>query len=75
MKIEIHGYTDNIGDSEYNLKLSEQRAESVKNWFSKKGINSERIFIKGFGEVNPIGDNETEEGQIKNRRIEIIKLK
>ncbi|MFZ1289216.1 MAG: OmpA family protein [Melioribacteraceae bacterium] len=75
LKIEIRGYTDNIGDSNYNLKLSENRAEIVKNWFVKKGINLERIKTKGFGKENPIGDNDTLEGQEKNRRIEIIKIK
>jgi outer membrane protein OmpA-like peptidoglycan-associated protein len=75
LKIEIRGYTDNIGDSNYNLKLSENRAETVKDWFVKNGINLKRMDTKGLGEENPIGDNDTLEGQEKNRRIEIIKIK
>ncbi|MBK8947009.1 MAG: OmpA family protein [Ignavibacteriae bacterium] len=75
LKIEIRGYTDNIGESNYNLKLSQVRAEKVKNWFTENGIDSGRIITKGLGEENPIGDNNTFEGQELNRRIEIIKIK
>ncbi len=74
LKIEIRGYTDSIGDSNFNLTLSEKRAESVKNWLIEKGISPNRIFTKGFGESNPIGENDTAQGQEQNRRIEIIQL-
>ncbi|MBK7107210.1 MAG: OmpA family protein [Ignavibacteriae bacterium] len=75
LKIEIHGYTDNIGNPDFNQKLSENRAETVKNWFVKNGINFQRIATKGFGSLNPIGNNEIQGGREKNRRIEIIKVK
>ena len=68
--IEIFGYTDSSGSDEYNQKLSEQRAASVKAYLSSKGINSGRIYTKGMGEVDPIASNDTKDGMAKNRRVE-----
>lgn len=68
--IEIFGYTDSSGSDEYNQKLSEQRAASVKTYLSSKGINSGRIYTKGMGEVDPIASNDTKDGMAKNRRVE-----
>lgn len=68
--IQIFGYTDSSGSDEYNLKLSEQRAASVKTYLSGKGINGARINTKGMGEVDPIASNDTKEGMSKNRRVE-----
>ncbi len=70
--ISIIGYTDNIGTEEYNLKLSENSAKNVANYFISKGINENRINYYDLGESNPIADNRTEIGRIKNRRVEII---
>lgn len=75
LKVEIRGYTDNKGGKEFNQKLSEDRALAVKIWLVKKGIDALRITTKGFGEQNPISDNSTLQGRIKNRRIEIIEIK
>jgi len=75
MQIEIRGYTDNKGDKDFNQKLSEQRAQAVKIWFVKKGVDALKITAKGYGEQNPIADNSTLQGRIKNRRIEIIEIK
>ncbi len=69
--IEIHGHTDNIGSEKYNLKLSEQRANSVYEFLKKEGI-SNKMKIRGFGFKHPISDNSTEEGRRKNRRVEFI---
>ncbi len=69
--VEIQGHTDSIGSQEYNQPLSEQRAESVKNYFILKGVSMKRIFTRGFGKLAPIASNETEEGRAQNRRIEI----
>lgn len=68
--ITIFGYTDSKGADDYNLSLSQQRATSVKNYLTQKGLVSSRFTIKGMGEVEPIADNETEEGRSKNRRVE-----
>ena len=65
-------YTDSKGSDEFNLKLSEQRAQSVYSYLNSKGIITSRLNIQGLGEANPIGDNETEEGRAHNRRVEFI---
>ncbi len=71
MKIEIGGHTDNTGTSEDNLNLSQHRAESVLEFIKAKGISSERLLAKGYGETVPIASNETEDGRSKNRRTSI----
>ncbi len=71
IKIEISGHTDNTGTEEHNLKLSGARAKSVADYLIGKGINNERIKIKGYGSSQPIVENKTEEGRAKNRRVEI----
>ncbi|WP_052123169.1 OmpA family protein [Flavobacterium beibuense] len=68
--IQIFGYTDSSGSDEYNLKLSEQRAASVKTYLVGKGISGERINTVGRGEADPIASNDTKEGMSKNRRVE-----
>ncbi|WP_330441937.1 OmpA family protein [Flavobacterium sp. C4GT6] len=68
--IEIFGYTDSSGSDEYNLKLSEQRAASVKTYLVSKGISGARINTVGRGEADPIASNDTKEGMSKNRRVE-----
>lgn len=74
LKIEVRGYTDNTGSSEYNIELSQKRADAVRLWLVKRGIDAMRIKAIGLGESNPIADNKTEEGKILNRRIEIIEF-
>lgn len=70
MKIEIQGHTDNVGSQESNLKLSEKRAETVRDFLINNGIKKERLSVKGFGESKPVADNNTSEGRSVNRRIE-----
>ena len=74
LKIEIQGHTDNVGEDSYNLKLSQDRAQSVLNWLGEKGIDQDRLSAKGFGETKAIASNENEEGRAKNRRTEILIL-
>lgn len=71
IKIEIGGYTDNIGKPADNLLLSNNRAKAVINYFLYKGIPANRLTSKGFGETNPIAENKTEAGRAKNRRTEL----
>lgn len=71
LKVEIDGFTDNVGTPEFNLELSKKRAESVVQYLIKEGIAPDRLFFRGFGEGNPIGDNNTEDGRNLNRRTEI----
>ena len=69
VKIRIGGYTDNVGDKAMNLKLSEDRATNVMAELVKLGVDKTRMDAKGYGEEHPVGDNTTEEGRAKNRRI------
>jgi outer membrane protein OmpA-like peptidoglycan-associated protein len=68
--IQIYGYTDSTGSAEYNLKLSEQRAASVRTYLTGKGINTSRFMTTGMGIADPIATNDTPEGRSKNRRVE-----
>lgn len=69
--ILIEGHTDNTGRAEYNMQLSEKRANSVANFFSQNGISSNRFTTKWYGEEQPKYDNNTVDGRSKNRRVEI----
>lgn len=71
IKINIAGYTDNIGDTDINQKISQGRADAVKNYLISKGISEIRIKATGYGNAKAIGDNETSEGRSQNRRVEI----
>ncbi len=71
IKIEIQGHTDNIGTSKYNQGLSEKRANSVMNYFIKKGIEKRSLSAIGYGLTRPIASNKTKEGRAKNRRVEL----
>jgi outer membrane protein OmpA-like peptidoglycan-associated protein len=75
MEIEIAGHTDNVGNDESNLKLSNERAASVKAYIISKGIVDSRIMSKGYGETKFIASNDTEEGKQMNRRVEFTILK
>jgi OOP family OmpA-OmpF porin len=68
--LEIAGYTDNTGDAALNLALSQRRAESVREALIKYGADPDMLVAKGYGETNPIANNDTAEGRLKNRRIE-----
>lgn len=72
LKIEVHGHTDNIGNTDSNDELSKLRALAVKAFITQHGISKERIFIRYFGESQPIDDNNSEKGRKANRRVEIL---
>jgi OmpA-OmpF porin, OOP family len=69
--IEIAGHTDNVGQDADNLKLSQARAESVRNYLVKKGVVASLIKAKGYGASQPVADNGSEQGRQKNRRTEV----
>ena len=75
LKIRIDGYTDSTGTEAYNLDLSERRAKAVENFFVSRGVDPERLSIKGFGIANPVASNKTKEGRAKNRRVELTPVK
>lgn len=68
--IIIYGYTDSTGTPEYNLKLSGERAVSVRNYLVSKGVSSSRFQVTGLGIADPIASNETVDGRSQNRRVE-----
>ncbi len=72
--IEIGGHTDSDGSEEHNQRLSEMRAKSVREYLIKRGIDKDRIFSHGYGEISPVADNITPAGKRLNRRTEITIL-
>lgn len=70
--IEVQGHTDNVGKPEINLKLSDNRANAVRNYLIAKGISDKRITAKGFGDTKPVASNKTSQGKAKNRRVEFV---
>ncbi len=70
MKVEIQGFTDNIGSEKFNQRLSQKRAQTVKNYLTARGVAKERLIAVGYGSANPISDNKTATGRAINRRIE-----
>lgn len=75
ISIEISGHTDDEGDDDYNLALSEARASAVVSYLHYHGIPQNRLTARGYGETKPIVDNDTEENQAKNRRVEFVVIK
>lgn len=71
-QVEINGYSDTTGSEDYNQQLTERRAQAVAEHFKARGIDTERMTIKGMGETNPVASNETREGREENRRVEVI---
>ena len=72
INVSCNGYTDSIGTDAYNLKLSQRRANAVREWLVKCGISPSRLTTKGFGESNPVASNATPEGRAQNRRTELL---
>ena len=71
LNVVIEGHTDNVGKAEYNKKLSQKRAETVKKYMVEKGgVDAARIEAKGFGDERPVDTNDTADGRAKNRRVE-----
>ncbi len=70
VRLEVQGHTDNRGVAGYNRRLSEKRAQAVVRYLVGKGIDSNRVIAKGYGDTRPIASNETAEGRAANRRVE-----
>lgn len=69
----LEGHTDSVGSDAYNLKLSQRRADAVKEYVVGKGVDGSRIAAKGYGESKPIADNKTEAGRAENRRVQFVR--
>ncbi len=72
LRLEVDGYTDSIGSEDYNLKLSENRAQGVESYLIGEGIAPDDITAKGLGKDNPVASNDTAAGRQKNRRVEMV---
>lgn len=69
--VELGAHTDSVGSDRYNQKLSQQRAQSTMDYLISQGISASRLTAQGYGEINPIASNDTDEGRAQNRRVEI----
>ena len=72
LKLEVDGYTDSVGTDEYNLRLSQQRADSVRAYLIEQGISPDTVVSKGYGKANPVVSNDTAAGRQQNRRVEMV---
>jgi outer membrane protein OmpA-like peptidoglycan-associated protein len=72
LKLQVEGYTDNIGSDEYNQKLSEQRAGGVKDYLVSQSVADANVTAQGFGKTHFVADNSTNEGRAQNRRVELV---
>ena len=72
LKLQVEGYTDNIGSEEYNQKLSEERAGSVRDYLGSQSVAQANMTSQGFGKSHPIADNSTNSGRAQNRRVELV---
>lgn len=73
--VEVAGHTCSIGTEEYNLGLSQRRAEAVRNYLVSKGVPANRLTVRGYGESRPAFSNATREGRAQNRRVELVRYK
>ena len=72
LKLQVEGYTDNIGSDEYNQKLSEERAGSVRDYLVAQSVPDGNISAQGYGKTHPIADNSSGSGRAQNRRVELV---
>ena len=72
LRITVEGHTDSVGGDEYNMKLSENRANSVRSYLVSQGLSSESVSAQGFGKTRPVADNQTAAGRQQNRRVELV---
>ena len=70
--VNVEGYTDSVGSDNFNLGLSQRRADAVRTALTSRGVEATRIAARGYGESSPVASNDTAEGRQRNRRIEIV---
>jgi OmpA-OmpF porin, OOP family len=71
--VEVQGHTDSVGNDNYNMRLSQDRAESVRTYLIQKGVDARRMDARGYGETRPIESNRTSKGRAENRRVEFVR--
>jgi outer membrane protein OmpA-like peptidoglycan-associated protein len=72
LKVQVEGYTDSIGSDEYNQKLSEERADSVRDYLVKENVQGDNVTAEGYGKQDPVASNSTSSGRAQNRRVELV---
>lgn len=72
LKLQVEGYTDNIGSDEYNQKLSEERADAVRDYLVSQSVQPANVSAAGYGKADPIADNSTASGRAQNRRVQMV---
>jgi outer membrane protein OmpA-like peptidoglycan-associated protein len=72
LKVAIEGHTDSVGTDEYNQRLSEQRAEAVRDYFVQQAVSADAVTARGFGKTQPVASNDTADGRQHNRRVELV---
>ena len=72
LKLQVEGYTDSVGSDEYNQKLSENRADAVRDFLMTQGVQTENITATGYGKAKPVADNNTAQGRAQNRRVQLV---
>jgi outer membrane protein OmpA-like peptidoglycan-associated protein len=72
LRLEVEGHTDSVGGDDYNQRLSEQRAGSVRDYLLQQGLSVNSVSAKGFGKTQPVASNETAAGRQQNRRVELV---
>jgi outer membrane protein OmpA-like peptidoglycan-associated protein len=72
LRLDVEGHTDSVGGSDYNQRLSEQRAEAVREYLTRQGMPLSSVTAKGFGKTQPVASNDTAKGRQQNRRVEIV---
>jgi outer membrane protein OmpA-like peptidoglycan-associated protein len=72
LKVQVEGYTDNVGTQEYNQTLSQQRGDAVRDYLVSQGVSAGNMTATGYGMSNPIADNATNAGRAQNRRVQLV---
>jgi outer membrane protein OmpA-like peptidoglycan-associated protein len=72
LRLDVEGYTDNVGGDDYNQQLSEQRGEAVRGYLTDQGMAAGSVTARGFGKTQPVASNDTAEGRQQNRRVELV---
>ena len=72
LKLQVEGYTDSVGSDDYNQKLSENRADAVRDFLVGQGVQTDNISATGYGKAKPVADNATAQGRAQNRRVQLV---
>jgi outer membrane protein OmpA-like peptidoglycan-associated protein len=72
LKLQVEGYTDSVGSDQYNQKLSENRADAVRDFLVSQGVQTDNISATGYGKAKPVADNATAQGRAQNRRVNLV---